>query len=71
MKLNHISPVQAGEKIEQILGEVSSKNVASSLPPIKKPFGIKDEEYTDEYIEDLKDVRDRRPDLYKKIMAGL
>lgn len=71
MKLNQLSPIQEGEEQKRILGEASPRNSISSLPPIKKPFGIKDEEYTEDYIERLKDVRDRRPDLYKKIMAGL
>lgn len=71
MKLNQLSPIKEGEEQKRILGEASPRNVTSSLPPIQKPFGIKDEEYTDDYIERLTDVRDRRPDLYKKIMAGL
>lgn len=38
--------------------------------PIFRPLGISEEEFTPEYIKELEDIRDRRPELWHKIKHG-
>ena len=44
--------------------------ISKDITKIKRPLGISTDEFTDDYISHLADIRDRRPDLFKKIMLG-
>lgn len=71
MKLNQLSQTEVDEDFNTLLSEKSSsiKNVDSGK--ITRPFGISPEEFTEDYIEHLKQMRVNDPDLFHKVMHGL
>ena len=65
MRLHTLSNAQPLD----ILSEAPRK--PKSTQKIECPFGISPEDFTDEYQAHLADIRDRRPELFQKIMLGL
>lgn len=68
MRLNTL--VNNDAHIEE-LNEAGPRKSKVEKDAIFRPLGIKQEEFTPDYIEALEDIRDRRPDLWHKIKNGL
>lgn len=71
MRLNQLSSNNNELQTEDILSERGPLNVPTEDLDIRKPLGISDERWTEEFIEDLKEMKTSRPDLFRKIMLGL
>jgi|LakMenE18May11ns_1017448.scaffolds.fasta_scaffold9878450_3 hypothetical protein len=71
MRLNQLSSDNIELPTENILFERNPLNIPVEDIDIRKPLGISDERWTEEFIEDLKEMKISRPDLFRKIMLGL
>jgi hypothetical protein len=69
MKLNQLSQTEVDEGFNTLLSEKASTKTYSGK--IVKPIGIRPEEFTEEYIEHLKEIREDDPETFYKIMHGL
>lgn len=66
MRLNTLT--QSDAHAEQLN---EAPKVKGEKEQIFRPLGISEEEFTPEYVKELEDIRDRRPELWHKIKNGL